>query len=615
MDTTDQKLDLVKKYCDFGFRLIPLYGVDANGKCECRKKGQCSSCGKHPKLTDWPNAATNDIDTVREWYRQWPRMNLGVKLGRESNLVDIEFDDEQGAKTAERVLSNISTPTYRSRRSRHHLFRYPNGLNVGTAVRKIDGLELRMGTDKRAAQSTLPPSWHASGCQYRWEVPIGEIAIAEFPEEVVELLNSQDQSTVLTMQSDETLETHPGAIKGNRNTLLCQLVGRYLNQNGADHNLVSLALNFGGRCSPPIPEEEVLNVVTSLVRKETVTGSVRTSGISVTPFSEINPQSIDWLWNYRIALGKLTLVVGEPGLGKSFLTIDLASRITTGQEFPDGTPCSVGEVLFLTCEDGPEDTIRPRLDAHDADVTRVWHINGVTTSNGKLQFVNLQQHLPDIEAYFKSNRAIKLLVIDPLSAFLGDRVDSHKDASVRGVLGPLCQLAEKHNIAVVGVMHLNKRDAKAIHRVIGSIAFVAAARAAWLVTADEDDASRRLFLPIKNNLADTSGLAYRIEDGRCQWEEGEVFVSPDDTGADCSRLEEAVIWLTAHLDSGPQPSKNVISEAKSEGIAERTLLRAKRQLDIKSWKQDGRWVWELDKPPNQLAERRTNNGGDDVLLI
>lgn len=323
--------------------------------------------------------------------------------------------------------------------------------------------------------------------------------------------------------------------------------------------------------------------------------------LSVQRFSDIDPQEVVWLWKNRIALGKLTLIVGEPGLGKTFVAIDIASRVSAGADYPDGSPCEQGKVLFLTCEDGPGDTIRPRLDAHGADVVHVMNVRGVETKDGVMEFIDFGAHLETIEEYLKDNPGVRLFVIDPISAFLGDRIDSHNNTSVRSILGPICELAERYGMSVVGITHLAKKDTTAINRVIGSIAFVAAARAAWLVAQDDDDADRRLFLPIKNNLAKVNGLAYRIIDGRCQWEDGEVLVAADDIGDDSfSPRDEAKQWLEAKLAKGPVGAKQLFRDATGDGISQRTLKRAKKELGIESTKVGDSWCWCLAaQPPSE----------------
>ena len=228
-----------------------------------------------------------------------------------------------------------------------------------------------------------------------------------------------------------------------------------------------------------------------------------------------------------IATGKLTLIVGDPGLGKTFLTLDISSRVSRGSQFPDGASCESGEVIFATVEDGAADTIRPRLDLLGADVSRVFHFEGIGGSKGEVQPFLLDRHISQLDAALSEHDNVRLVVFDPISGFMG-ATDSHKNAEVRGTLSPLAKLADKHNVAVVAISHLTKSQGKSIYRAIGSIAFVAAARAAWAVVEDQHNDRRRLFLPIKNNLADATGLAFEIVDGRVEWDPEPIIVRIDD---------------------------------------------------------------------------------------
>jgi hypothetical protein len=316
-------------------------------------------------------------------------------------------------------------------------------------------------------------------------------------------------------------------------------------------------------------------------------------------YSNIESVDVEWLWQDRIAIGKLSLLVGEPGLGKTFCSLDVAAKVSTGSPFADGARPPLGDCAILTAEDGAGDTIRPRLDAAGADVARILHIDGVGAEGDAAGFPSLKDDLGALEQFLKDNPELRLIIIDPLAAYLGDKIDSHSNTQVRAVLGPLSELAERYRVALLGITHLAKSEAKAINRVIGSIAFVAAARSCWLVAADSEDEDKRLFLPVKNNLARCSGLSYSVVDGRCQWDSEEVLISADDIGSeDDTPRNEAKQWLLAKLATA-MPAKWVWAQAKGDGIAERTLKRAKKELGVISDKLGDAWVWRL---PNQELE-------------
>jgi hypothetical protein len=342
-------------------------------------------------------------------------------------------------------------------------------------------------------------------------------------------------------------------------------------------------------------------------------GESSAPGAILTRLADVQPESIRWLWPQRIALGKLTLIAGDPGLGKSFLTLDLASRVSTGKGWPDdpATTYQPGDVVLLSAEDDLQDTIRPRLDAAGADVNCISAIEAVRDLDGQ---GNPTERMPDlsrdvrhVEAELAKLPDPRLVVIDPISAYMGN-VDSHKNADVRGALAPLSQLASKHELAVVAVTHLRKGEGQAIHRTMGSLAYVAAARAAWAVTRDENDEARRLFVPIKNNLGnDRQGFAFKLDDtGRqapaVSWEAEPVDMTADDAIGEASKpgpepkaREQAEQWLREQLADGPRPMKELEEQAEADGHSKGTLKRARREMPIESYQMEvpGPWYWRL----------------------
>lgn len=299
-----------------------------------------------------------------------------------------------------------------------------------------------------------------------------------------------------------------------------------------------------------------------------------THGVFYQLFSDIYPQSIQWLWPKQIARGKVSIIAGNPGLGKSQLTAYLAAIVTTGGIWPvDGTRCKQGGVIFLSAEDDPADTIRPRLEAVGADLSKTYLLKSVTHPNkqGKAsqRLFNLKTDLPNLEKFLIELNDIALLVIDPITAYLGG-TDSYNNAEVRALLTPLSELAAKYNVAIVAISHLNKSSGQdPLLRVAGSLAFVAAARSSFVVTTDPNDKSRRLFLPVKNNLAhDKGGFAFSIqshfindnsiETSRVIWEnqmvheEAYEIMKPQGDSEDQSILKEAIDFLREELAYFPK---------------------------------------------------------------
>ncbi|TWT95365.1 hypothetical protein Pla108_35130 [Botrimarina colliarenosi] len=330
---------------------------------------------------------------------------------------------------------------------------------------------------------------------------------------------------------------------------------------------------------------------------------------SIVCMSDVEPREVNWLWPGRLAAGRLSLLVGMPGCGKSFLTCDLAARITTGTAWPDGPPCRQGSVLFIACEDDPADTIRPRLDAHHADPARVHLLKGVErTERGET--TELAFSLADVDALEETLKRLsdcRLVVIDPIGSFLGGRTDAHRDNEVRAVLAPIARLAELYGVAVLIVAHRRKSAGTfADDMALGSRAFTGIARSVWHLSLDSESKGRRLLLPGKNNLGpEAGGLAFSIvgSPARLTWEHDPVAMTADEalareTGGgsgETSALDEASRWLKEILASGPRAGKELKALARGDGISERTLDRAKVDLRVENSPDGfgGPWLWRL----------------------
>jgi putative DNA primase/helicase len=230
----------------------------------------------------------------------------------------------------------------------------------------------------------------------------------------------------------------------------------------------------------------------------------------------VNPEAISWSWPGRIAIGKTTLIGGDPGLGKSQLSIFIAATMTVAAEWPcnEGRPPEKRSVVMLSAEDGVADTIVPRLMAAGADRKKVKIVTAVheADSNGRRIF-NLTHDLDVLEKLITEVGDVGLVIIDPVDAYIGGNVDSHKNAAVRAVLEPISELADRLEVAILALTHFSKQlGGKAIYRFIGSIAHIGAARIAFAVVADPEDKTRILLLHAKNNLAPPQkGLAFRVE--------------------------------------------------------------------------------------------------------
>lgn len=340
--------------------------------------------------------------------------------------------------------------------------------------------------------------------------------------------------------------------------------------------------------------------------------------------ADIEREPIEWLWPGRIPLGKITQIAGDPKLGKSQITCTLAAALSTGGSFPGGTSAPRGSVIFVTCEDDPEDTIGPRLDAAGADSRKIYLLDWTLRQHGgkaKRQHFDIGQDAEALEAMIKDIGDVRAVIIDPISAYMG-KADSYKTADVRGALVPMQTLAYRHSVAVILVSHLNKntngQNAKA--RVAGA-GFVAVSRSNWLVAEDPADETRqrRFLCPLGTNIAKgDTGFAFSIEGvdlgkgiktSRVVFEDRELPLNADDLLA-CrqdvpSALDRAEEFLSAELRDGPKPIKALETAAHAAGISKASLQRAKDQMGAKSKKGSAGWEWYL--PPPVMPERRGAN--------
>ena len=330
-------------------------------------------------------------------------------------------------------------------------------------------------------------------------------------------------------------------------------------------------------------------------------------------FADVPPSSVRWLWPGRIALGRLTLLVGRPGEGKSFLTTDLAARVSTGRPWPDGSEGASGSVIFICAEDDPSDTLRPRLDAHGADVRRTHLLSMVrkTTSEGRsYDSAFTLSDVGPLERSLQMHPDCRLVVVDPIGSYLGSGTDAYRDSDVRLLLDPVARLAEQYGPAVLLVAHRRKNAAvaHADDLALGSRAFTGVARSVWHLTRDAKNRDRRLLLPGKNNLAaEGRGLAFTItgETPAVCWQTEAVDMTATEAIAaeaantenprDRPARDEAKTWLAEMLADGPVPTAEIRTEADNAGFAWRTVQRVRSGLSIRAIRGKGRgiWLWEL----------------------
>lgn len=315
--------------------------------------------------------------------------------------------------------------------------------------------------------------------------------------------------------------------------------------------------------------------------------------------SDVQREEVTWLWKNRIPLRKLTIIQGDPGVGKSQLTLAITAPVTRGLPIHGDTAGrEPATVLILSAEDGLADTIRPRLEALGADLSKVIALTGMRDEQGHERAISLAD-VDILDAAIQQYKPL-LVIIDPLIAYVG-KVDTYKAGEVRGILAPLAGLAERHTSAVVAVQHLNKGAAKAVYRGQGSIDFFAACRSCFLVGKSPESDSEKVLISIKSNLGpEMPALTFSINGGRFEWGHqsavtAEQLLADPVNDEEKSQSDEATEFLTTTLAKGPIASRDIIKAARDNGISERTLWRGKKRLGVKARKSGftGAWEWAL----------------------
>jgi len=345
----------------------------------------------------------------------------------------------------------------------------------------------------------------------------------------------------------------------------------------------------------PVNFAEIFDLVARAQDLETDHGQGKTA---LTCLGEIAPVPIQWLWQPFFPAGKISLIGGDPGAGKSWFCLDLAARVSGGFPWPDFKPNRVsGKIIFLAGEDTAADILRPRFDSLSGDPSKLFVFSKTELDLSSPEGIKI------LESEIVRLSDVRLLVIDPVLDFSG-KTDPNSSQRVRPeLMSPLARLAEKFNLTILLVMHLNKAQAlSAIYRVGGSVsAWVGKSRAAFIIFRDRNDPKRRVFSPIKANLApeDPAQLAFRLIAGRLEFENDPVKIDmaehlgPEQRREDAPQLAEAAVFLRDLLKDGPVAAKEIQQEARAAGIALRTIERCKPELGITSSRRLGRWEWSL----------------------
>src|SRR5258706_2766958 len=526
-----KNLKAALEYLNHGWSIIPI------------KAGE-----KVPLLDSWlpyqKKQATKE--EITKWFTQWPDANLAIIVGQISGLLVIDIDDPvEGEKSFRKYFGDVKTLTVKTPRGIHYYFKHPGDREINNAIRAAPGLDIKGD----GGYVLAPPS-----TGYTWV------------KNVIVTLPNQTLLTESKAKKKVDLGNTENILEGGRDNAITQKAGKLLGMKHSMEETFGMCQAYNlAYCKPPLPESDIKRIVISIASREQEkqTNVPKIGTIITSKFRDIMEEKIEWLWPGVIPKGKLSLLIGDPGHGKSLLSVFVAACVSTGHEFSDGTKAEIGNVLMVFCEDGAGDTVKPRLRVAGANLDRVMQIE----VSGR--FIKLDTDIVKIEEVIKQTEA-KLLIIDPISAYLGN-VNSWKDDEVRRLLAIVGDLAAKTKCAVLCIMHLNKKvSSNAIDRGMGSVAFTAVARSVFLIGAHpEENDPRKILAPVKANLVEKAkSLVFRIntsEDNHpyIEWE-GESSYSTRDilmqgvTGLnEDNKLEQAIIFLENQLKNGEKAARLV----------------------------------------------------------
>ena len=336
-------------------------------------------------------------------------------------------------------------------------------------------------------------------------------------------------------------------------------------------------------------------------------------GLETICLRDVTAETIDWIWIDRIPRGSLTMLDGDPGTGKSHVTLAIAAALSNGTALPLQPPCAPAKTLIVACEDSLGQSVKPRLQRLNANCDLIFSYDKLfeLTSEGiqKLD-ETIGIHEPD------------LVIIDPIIAYVGAGLDTNSANKVRAKLAPLNEIAKNRNCGFICVRHLNKRTdgGSFLYRGMGSIDFIAAARSGLTVIKDPEDSDHRILMHIKSNLGPKAlSLGFTFVDDLFEWtgvrdiDDEELSSIGQYKKKERTSENTATDFLLNFLKNGPVETTTLFAAAEGAGITIPTLRRAKKGQGVVASKgegQHGKWFWST---PDRHSHRHTHNVEDDHL--
>ncbi len=311
-------------------------------------------------------------------------------------------------------------------------------------------------------------------------------------------------------------------------------------------------------------------------------------------YSSVTQRKIEWLWYPYIPYGKLTILQGDPGEGKSTFMLNIAALLTHGRPMPDGFKVSGPQnVIYQTAEDNLADTVKPRLLAAGADCEKVAYIvdneDSLTLEDGR------------IERVLRQTQA-RLFILDPLQGYLSQDSDLLVAGRIRQQLKRIADIAAKYSCAMVLIGHMNKASGeKNLYRGLGSIDIAAIARSVLMISRDKTDPSIRYMFPVKSSLApEGKAVAFTLDSKRGLRWLGQRAIDPtqiEECYIDKNKKALAIRILKETLEEHDAGSAEIVNKLKMMGVSERTIYTAKRELGIISYRKDSAWFWHYNGKP------------------
>lgn len=553
--------------------------------------------GKIPLVKEWTVNASTDIEKIQEWFHEYPEANVGIATGEQSGVFVLDVDGDQGEASLRDVESTFGKlpPTYEveTSRGRHLYFLQPAGTKTKSQASGEIGAKLDVRGD--GGQVVAPPSLHPeTKKQYR---VLRNIEVSAAPDWLLKLVSVARRKNL----SDSLIPQK--VTKGNRNAEMTRIAGK-LRRNGASAGemLAFMQQANKARFFPQLSEAELVTIANSIAKKDParclVDGKTNDAEFVVSSASDGRDEPITWRWPLFLPRGMLVGWGGDPGLGKSTTAYTIAAAVSKGDALPGDDGLEKYEpqnVIILSAEDDKDKTIKPRLRVAGADMERVHIISALT--NGATP-VSFPQHLTQLAELVREKQAA-LVLIDPLDAFLGEDVDSHKNAEVRRAIMPLAQIAENMNATIIILGHLNKSSqSSAMYRFGGSIAFTAAPRACFAFAQSEDgEKTHRIFACVKTNVGRMPPsmkfeIVEQVVEGigpvaKVRWlgestETAETVLAASSNGnRKHNALNDAKDFLREALRGGPRLSKEVDNECLEQGVCKGRTLKSAR-LEVAS---------------------------------